>query len=54
MRPVAEICRTGHGDGDGNDASRRIVEKLGFQKLRVAGHAATLERAKTLLGLRDP
>ena len=26
---------------DGNDASRRIVEKLGFQKLRVAHHTAT-------------
>ena len=26
---------------DGNDASRRIVEKLGFQKLRVARQAAT-------------
>jgi RimJ/RimL family protein N-acetyltransferase len=26
---------------DGNDASRRIVEKLGFQKLHVAGRAAT-------------
>jgi RimJ/RimL family protein N-acetyltransferase len=26
---------------DGNEPSRRIVEKLGFQKLRVARHAAT-------------
>jgi RimJ/RimL family protein N-acetyltransferase len=26
---------------DGNDASRRVVEKLGFQKLRVARRAAT-------------
>lgn len=26
---------------DGNDASRRIVEKLGFQKLRIARQAAT-------------
>jgi ribosomal-protein-serine acetyltransferase len=26
---------------DGNDASRRIVEKLGFRKLRVAPQAAT-------------
>ena len=26
---------------DGNEASRRIVEKLGFQKLRVAHNAAT-------------
>jgi RimJ/RimL family protein N-acetyltransferase len=26
---------------DGNEPSRRIVEKLGFQKLRVAQNAAT-------------
>jgi len=26
---------------DGNDASRRVVEKLGFQKVRVARQAAT-------------
>jgi hypothetical protein len=26
---------------DGNEPSRRIVEKLGFEKLRVAHHAAT-------------
>jgi len=29
------------GHFDGNEPSRRIVEKLGFQKLRVARHAAT-------------
>jgi RimJ/RimL family protein N-acetyltransferase len=29
------------GHFDGNDASRRIVEKLGFQKLRIARHAST-------------
>ena len=29
------------GHFDGNDASRRIVEKLGFQKFRVARQAAT-------------
>ena len=29
------------GHFDGNDASRRVVEKLGFQKLRVTRQAAT-------------
>lgn len=29
------------GHFDGNDASRRVLEKLGFQKLRVARQAAT-------------
>ena len=29
------------GHFDGNDASRRVVEKLGFRKLRVARQAAT-------------
>ncbi|HEX4166726.1 MAG TPA: GNAT family protein [Bryobacteraceae bacterium] len=46
---------------DGNDASRRIVEKLGFQKIRVARQAATrcldgakLNRHEYILTSPDP
>jgi RimJ/RimL family protein N-acetyltransferase len=38
-RLSAKAISIGHFDG--NDASRRVVEKLGFQKLRVARQAAT-------------
>jgi RimJ/RimL family protein N-acetyltransferase len=42
----AKAITTGHFDG--NEPSRRIIEKLGFQKLRVAHQAATrpLDSAK--------
>jgi len=46
---------------DGNEASRRIVEKLGFQKLRVGHNAATrcvdgakLDRHEYILTNSDP
>jgi RimJ/RimL family protein N-acetyltransferase len=49
------------GHFDGNDASRRIVEKLGFQKLRIAPKAATrcldgakLDRHEYILTSPDP